>query len=111
MLGVGFVGHVHERERVFVGGEADFAAVIVVVGAMIEDTLCLVGIAVFAVATGKFRHGRLADVYHVQAAAAGASSDGVGVACFLVDGDGMGVAEFVIVPGFLEGDGRVVDVP
>jgi hypothetical protein len=61
LLRARFVGHVHDRDCVLVGGEADFPTLVIGVGPPIEHALGVVGIAVGVEAAGEGRVRRVDD--------------------------------------------------
>src|ERR1044071_143492 len=75
----GLVRHVHDGERVLVGAEADFAPLVLRVGAAVDDALRLVRVAVLVHAAGEGGRGRGAHVHHVEPAAARGRRAGTGV--------------------------------
>src|SRR5215213_1065781 len=127
LQGRGLVRRVNDGERVLVRVEAYLATAVLLVGAAVDDALSLVDVAVVVHTAREGGRGGVARVNHVQAAAARGSRAGacvhvgravrvgltpryVEVARLLVNGDGVGAAEVVVVRGLAEGDGRRLDV-
>ena len=103
--GSGLVRHVHDRQRVAVRAEADLAAVVGGVGAVVRHTLGLVGVAVIAHAPGEDGTGGHPHVDHVQPAVARLAAGQVHEAARLVHGDRVNGADAAVVGRRREGHG------
>lgn len=86
-----FGGHIHNGEGVFIGIEADFFAHMGCIGAVINDTLGVVGVAIGAKTACKSGAGGVGDVDHVQpptaCGCARGGSDSIGKTCGFIDGN------------------------
>ena len=93
------VCNVHDRQRIFVGVEADFTVLIEGIGPAVKDTLRVVGVAVEAEAPGSSRRCGRADVDRVQAAFARARTDRIRKPGSTVDREIVRRAEARVVRG------------
>jgi len=105
--GVDLVGHVHDGEGVLVEVEADLAAPVLCRGALVDDALGVVDVAVLGDAAGGGGLGGVGDVNDEHAAraggvagvGAGAAADGVDEVLLLVRDEVVGRAEAAEVGG------------
>ena len=102
-----FGGHIHNGEGIFIGIEADFFAHMGCIGAVIDDTLGVVGIAIGAKTACKGGAGGVGDVDHVQPSTTAirpCDPDGIGKTCFFIDGDIVCPSKLVVMGGIGKGD-------
>ncbi len=112
------VRHVDDRHLVLVRAEAEFFALMLGIGPVVDDALRVVRIAAAGVVVGKTagKGGleRIADVDGVEAAAArrapGAEADGISEPRVLVDDNVVRAAEGIVMRVLGEDDRRVLDV-
>ena len=107
--GGALVGHVDDRQRVFVGRQADLLAVVGAVRSGVDHALNIVRVAVPRVAARRKRCGGGADVHDVQTPGAGIRTHRIREAAIGVDRDVVGVRKARVVGGGTEGDGRRPD--
>ena len=109
--GVRLRRHVDDVDPVGVRVDADLAAGVGEVGALIDDALRVVRVGRFDVATGEDGGCRRREVDEVWPAAAGAGADRVGEAALFIDDDVVGFAKAVEMESLFERhDARAVEL-
>ena len=105
------IGGVNDGQRIFVRVETDFTVAIDSVGAVVDNALRLVRVAVETETASRTRRRGRAYVDRVQTAFAGTCAGGIRESRTAVDGERVCRSETGVVRGFCEGDRRRGDIP
>ena len=96
------VGDINHSELTDASIEAEFTPLVILIRAVVDDTLGIVDVAILAVTAHPSWLIEILDIDHVQATATSLAAHGIGKATCLIDGNVVGICKAAVVGRFLE---------